>query len=141
MSIGVKLLRMLGQIGLISCMVMMVFTPLRFGTPGFVIGLLVYAAGYVMVMSSLNTFRTASAGRSVVSGFYRWSRNPQWVGLAMVLFGPALMTGVLLYMGIIISVAVIYHLQIVGEEKLCLKHYGDSYQAYVANVPRYLLFF
>ncbi len=141
MSIGVKILRILGQIGLISYIAMMVFTPLRFGPPGFVIGLLVYAVGYAMVMSSLNSFRTTAAGQPVVSGFYRWSRNPQWVGLAMVLFGSALMAGVLLYLGIVLSAAVIYHLQIVGEEKLCLRHYGDSYRAYMENVPRYLFFF
>ncbi len=141
MPIGVRILRTISQIGLIAYIFMMVFAPLRFGTPGFVIGVLIYIPGYVMVMGSLYTFRTTSVGQPVVSGFYRWSRNPQWVGLVMVMFGAALMTEVLLYLGIILSVAVIYHLQIVEEKKLCLTQNGDRYRAYMANVQRYLLFF
>ncbi len=138
MSSGIKILRAMGQIGLITCIVMMVFTPLRFGTLGFVIGVLLYIGGYIMVIGSLNTFRTTPVGQPVVSGFYRWSRNPQWVGLALIMFAAALMTGILLYMGIILCVALIYHQQILGEEKLCLAHYGDSYREYMTKVPRYL---
>lgn len=139
MSVRTRIVRSLGQLGLLGYIGMMVFTPLQISEASFVVGVVIYFGGYIMVVVALNTFRTTPVGKPVVSGLYRWSRNPQWVGLVLLLIGATLMSGVLLYIGIILVVVVIYHLQILAEEKLCLEHYGDGYRAYMAKVPRYLL--
>ncbi len=140
MPAGVKLVRLLGQVAMVACIGMMVFTPLMPGALVFLVGVLVYAAGYGIVMVALHHFKHTPADQAVVTGPYRFSRNPQWVGLVLVLAGAATMTGVWLYLGIILVVAIIYHLQILAEEKVCLEQYGDSFRAYMAKIPRYFWF-
>ena len=139
MSIGTKVVRLLGQVGLLTYIGMMIFTQLQTNLASFVVGMLIYIGGYVMVINALHSFKATPVGQPVVLGFYRWSRNPQWVGLVLVMIGAALMTGVLLYIAIILVVILIYHMQILAEEELCLMHYGDDYREYMAKVPRYLL--
>jgi protein-S-isoprenylcysteine O-methyltransferase Ste14 len=63
------------------------------------------------------------------------------VGLALVFIGAAFMSGIWFYVGIVLLVAVIYHLQILAEEQACLEQYGDRFRAYMDRVPRYFLFF
>jgi len=140
MPAGVKLVRLLGQMAMFAYIGMMVFTPLMFGSLVFPVGLLVYSAGYGTVMVALHHFRHTPADQPAVTGLYRLSRNPQWVGLALVLAGAAIMTDTWMYLGIILVVAIIYHLQILAEEQACLEQYGDSYRAYMAKIPRYFWF-
>ena len=137
MPAGVRVVRFLGQVAMLAYIGMMVFTPLTPGALVFTVGALVYAAGYGSVMIALRTFRQTPANQVVVGGPYRFSRNPQWVGLALVLAGAAIMSGVWLYLGFILAVAIIYHVQILAEEKACLEQYGDRYRAYMAKVPHY----
>lgn len=140
MPAGVKLARLLGQMAMFAYIGMMVFTPLMPGTPVFLAGVLIYVAGYGIVMVALHYFKHTPADQAVVAGPYRFSRNPQWVGLVLVLAGAATMTGVWLYLGIILVVTIIYHQQILAEEKVCLEQYGDSFRAYMAKIPRYFWF-
>ena len=140
MPAGVKFVRFLGQLAVLIYIGMMVFSPLMPGAPPFPAGVLIYAAGYASVMVALHYFKHTPANKPVVAGPYRVSRNPQWVGLVLVLAGAAVMSGVWLYLGIILVVVIIYHLQILAEEKACLEQYGDSFRGYMARVPRYIWF-
>jgi protein-S-isoprenylcysteine O-methyltransferase Ste14 len=137
---GVRFVRLLGQVAMVACIGMMVFTPLTPGALVFPFGILIYAAGYGIMMVALHHFKHTPADQVVAAGPYRFSRNPQWVGLVLVLAGVAIMSGVWLYLGIILVVAIIYHLQILAEEKACLEQYGDSFRAYMAKIPRYFWF-
>ena len=140
MPAGIKLVRLLGQMAVFAYIGMMVLTPLKPGALVFPIGVIIYAAGYAIVMVALHYFKHTPADHVVVTGPYRFSRNPQWVGLFLVLAGAAIMSGVWLHLGIIVLVAIIYHLQILAEERLCLEQYGDSFRAYMAKIPRYFWF-
>jgi protein-S-isoprenylcysteine O-methyltransferase Ste14 len=140
MSAGERIIRTLGQFTMLVYIGMMVFTPLQIGNASSIIGILLFFGGCAVVAHALHTFRITPVGQPVVLDLYRWSRNPQWVGLVMVLTGAALMAGVLLYLAILLVVVLIYHLQILAEEQLCLEHYADGYQDYMEKVPRYFLF-
>jgi protein-S-isoprenylcysteine O-methyltransferase Ste14 len=135
-----KFVRRLGQIAMLVYIGMMVFTPLKPNKPVFLIGILIYTAGYVIMMVALHSFNRAHSDQAVVTGPYRLSRNPQWIGVVLVLVGAAVMSGVLLYLGILLVVAIIYHLQILAEEQACLEQLGDSFRTYMDKVPRYFLF-
>lgn len=137
MPASVRLVRLLGQLAMFAYIGLMVFTPLRPGTLAFPVGILMYSVGYGLVMVALHHFQRTPVDQVVATGPYRFSRNPQWVGLALVLAGAAAMTGIWLYMGIILGVAIIYHLQLLAEEQACLELYGDSFRAYMARIPRY----
>jgi protein-S-isoprenylcysteine O-methyltransferase Ste14 len=91
-------------------------------------------------MSALYFFRKTPVGQPVINGPYRASRNPQWLGLFLVLLGSAIAVGIWLYIGIVAVVGVIYHIQILDEEKACIQKYGASYHDYMKRIPRYFLF-
>jgi protein-S-isoprenylcysteine O-methyltransferase Ste14 len=132
-------IRLLGQLAMVAYIVMMIFTPMRIGTPIFLVGAAVYGIGFVLEMSALFYFRKTPVGQPAVEGPYRFSRNPQWLGLFLVLFGSAIAAGVGLYIGLVILVGIIYHKQILDEEKACIQKYGESYREYMKRIPRYFL--
>jgi protein-S-isoprenylcysteine O-methyltransferase Ste14 len=132
--------RRFGQLSMVAYILMMVFTPLDFNPPSFLPGALIYCFGLSMEISALYSFRIAPPGRPVEMGPYHVSRNPQWVGLFLVLLGSAVAAGVWLYVAMVLAVGVIYHIQILDEEALCLQTFGDSYREYMHRIPRYLLF-
>jgi steroid 5-alpha reductase family enzyme len=133
-------IRLLGQLAMVAYIVMLIFTPLRIGTPLFLLGAAVYFIGLIFEMSALYSFRRMPVGQPAVKGPYRLSRNPQWLGLFLVLLGSAIAAGIWAYFGIVIAVGIIYHMQILDEEKVCMKKYGDSYRTYMERIPRYFLF-
>ena len=132
--------RLSGQLAMVAFILMMVFTPLRIGSPVILAGGTVYCIGLALEMSALYYFRKTPAGEPVVKGPYRLSRNPQWLGLFLVLMGSAIAAGIWVYIGIIVIVGIIYHRQILDEEAACLKKYGEGYRVYMERIPRYFLF-
>jgi protein-S-isoprenylcysteine O-methyltransferase Ste14 len=118
----------------------MMMTPLNINNPIFLVGAVIYSIGYVFVMSALHYFRITPAGQPVVGGPYRVSRNPQWLGLFLVFLGSAIATRIWLYVGMVVIVGLIYHIQILDEEAACIKKYGESYREYMKRIPRYFLF-
>jgi len=133
-------IRLVGQFAMIGYILMMIFTPMDIQQPLFLVGAGIYTIGYLFVISALYYFRRTPIGQPVVAGPYRISRNPQWVGLFLILLGSGLASGVWLYVGIVIIVGIIYHIQILEEEKVCILQFGESYQSYMKRIPRYLLF-
>ncbi len=133
-------IRLCGQLTMTGYIVMMIFTPLHFNNPIFFVGAVIYAIGYIFEMSALHYFRITPLRQPVVGGPYRISRNPQWLGLFLVLLGSAFAAGIWLYIGMVILVGFIYHIQILDEEAACIDKYGDSYREYKKHIPRYFLF-
>ena len=134
------LLRIFGQLAMMACIIMMVFTPLKIGNPVFLVGATIFFIGFILEMSALYYFRKTSVGQPVINGPYRASRNPQWLGLFLALLGSAIAVGIWLLIVIVVVVGVIYHIQILDEEKACIKKYGESYGEYMKRIPRYFLF-
>ena len=77
--------------------------------------------------------------RLVVTGFYRWVRNPIYVGLIAIIIGEALILGderMLVYAAIL---WLFFHFWVVGVEAPELSHsFGDAFATDKANVPRWL---
>ena len=119
-------IRICGQLAMIAYIVMMIFTPLHFNNPIFFVGAMIYAIGYIFEMSALHYFRITPPKQPVVGGPYRIPRNPQWLGLFLVLLGSAIAARIWLYIGMVIIVGFIYHIQILDEEAACIKKYGKS---------------
>lgn len=134
-------IRLLGQLTMVTYIVLMVFTPLKPGQPVCYAGITIFLLGFVLEMSALHYFRKKPLDGPVVNGPYRISRNPQWVGLLLVLLGSAIAVGIWIYIAAVLVVAVIYHKQILDEEKACIEKFGDGYRQYMESIPRYFLFF
>jgi len=126
-----------GQLVAVAFIAIMVFTPITRSFGLMAAGLTVYVLGYCMVIVSLRYFRRSRLGHPVTDGPYRVSRNPQWVGLFLILLGAAIMSGAWLMIVMVLVVGCIYHLQILEEEKACATLYGEAYARYLRQVPRY----
>lgn len=89
--------------------------------------------------TTINPLRPERTRSLVVSGMYRVTRNPMYLGLVCILAAwtvflesPATLVGPVIFVGYITR------FQIVPEERLLLEHFGEQYRAYLQRVPRWL---
>ncbi len=128
-----------GQLVAFAFIALMVFVPITHSRGLLTLGLAIYVLGHFTVVVSLRYFRLANEGRPAADGPYRVSRNPQWVGLFLVLMGTAILSSAWLPIAMVLLVGCIYHIQILEEERACAALYGEEYHTYRRQVPRYLL--
>jgi len=75
----------------------------------------------------------------VVTGLYRYVRNPMYVSILAILIGQSLLLArieLAIYAGVVFAVTAVW----VGiyEEPTLRRKFDGSYQTYCANVPRFL---
>jgi protein-S-isoprenylcysteine O-methyltransferase Ste14 len=111
-------------------------------------GLILIAAGLAVVLDAFARFAWEGLGTPapvaptrtlVVSGFYRFVRNPMYVAVTAMIFGQAVLFaswGIALY-GLVIAAAfdTFVHLY---EEPALSRAYGEQYAAYRAATPRWI---
>jgi protein-S-isoprenylcysteine O-methyltransferase Ste14 len=111
------------------------------------LGLLPLTLGTGLLLWCVRAFYVAGRGtlapwdpprELVVSGMYRFSRNPMYVAVVLVLWGWALAfrsRSVAMY-ALVVMVA--FHLRIVfGEEPWLARRHGEQWVRYKAQVPRW----
>jgi protein-S-isoprenylcysteine O-methyltransferase Ste14 len=75
----------------------------------------------------------------VVSGLYRHTRNPMYVGVVSAVAGQALLLGDSRLLWYAIIVWICFHLFVLLYEEPTLRvTFGDEYERFCANVPRWL---
>ena len=75
----------------------------------------------------------------VVAGLYRYVRNPQYVGVVLVMVGEALLSGMVVLFGYAALMAIGYHLFVrYYEEPTLGRLFGEPYARYREAVPRWL---
>lgn len=114
-----------------------VFLPLQLGTFPFWIGLAIYVVALVIFNVALINYRNTPLDRPVTQGLYRYSRNPQTVGLLLAFVGTAVAVGAWLLVLLVAVMSLSVNTRILAEERACLTQYGESYREYMARVPRY----
>jgi protein-S-isoprenylcysteine O-methyltransferase Ste14 len=131
----------IGKLISLGGLVLIVFTPLKIGTPVFVLGAVAVLLGLAGVIASVINFAGTPLDEPVTRGLYRISRHPQIVGAGLVLLGASIAIGS--WAAVILWAAghLFGHWGILAEEEICLKQYGESYRQYLNRVPRYFLFF
>lgn len=111
-------------------------------------GLVPLGVGSVLLLACVREFHVAGHGtlapwapptRLVATGLYRWSRNPMYVAVLLILTGWAIgyqSWPMALYA---VAVAVVFHLRVVlHEEPWLARTFGDVWTQYQAEVPRWL---
>ncbi|WP_431282927.1 methyltransferase family protein [Humitalea sp. 24SJ18S-53] len=91
------------------------------------------------VATTINPMAPGKASVLVDSGVFSVSRNPMYLGQAVILFALALFLG----HGAAVIVAPLHvwfltRVQILPEERALLARFGAPYAAYMARVPRWL---
>ena len=128
----------LGKPFSLACIGLMIYSPIKVGTIVFWIGFVLYIIGMLVMFIALFEYRSAPVNELVQTGIYKYSRNPQWAGLALIFYGTAIMVGNGLAVLLLSGTQVLYHFRIEGEERACLAAYGDPYRKYKDSVRRYI---
>ena len=131
------LLSAIGKPFSLACIVLLTFTPLVYPSGFFFAGLFFYLLGCMVMFTALFEYKRTPVADPVTGGIYRFSRNPQWVGLVLVFAGNAIMVGNGLALCLFFVSLALNHFRILGEERACLAAYGVNYQRYLDAVPRY----
>jgi protein-S-isoprenylcysteine O-methyltransferase Ste14 len=111
------------------------------------LGLLLLAFGVVALLWCVRDFYVSGKGtlapwappeNLVVVGLYRYSRNPMYVSVALMLLGWATSFGSIGLFIYTLVVATAFHLRVVwGEEPWLARTHGVRWEQYVARVPRW----
>ena len=131
----------LGKSFSLANIIMILFGRLQIGHVEFLIGTILYAAGLALLVVSIIHYRDAPLDQPITKGVYKYSRNPQMVSIYILFAGMSLTLGAwlnLLFLGVAVLCS---HFSILGEEKALLEQYGESYEHYKEQVPRYFVFF
>ncbi len=83
--------------------------------------------------------KTIGAAQLVTCGCYAYSRNPLYVANALLWFGIAALTGIpLLLIPVFLILVFQYYAIVLAEEEYLRKKFGEEFETYCRNVPRFL---
>jgi protein-S-isoprenylcysteine O-methyltransferase Ste14 len=110
-------------------------------------GMVPISIGFIIYIWCSNSFVTHGKGspipftptkRLVVTGLYRFVRNPLYIAGSLVLAGEALLfqsLGILIYCLVMFA---IFNIHVFMEEKLLADQFGETYEQYRKSVPRWI---
>jgi protein-S-isoprenylcysteine O-methyltransferase Ste14 len=113
-------------------------------TPLDYVGVVIGALGIILCLAAMIPFGSVlkilcvETGKLTVSGLYRWSRNPQYIGWFLFLLGFALNDWSLWCLAALSIVAISLHFLVLIEEEHLLRVFGDQYRDFNSKTPRYL---
>lgn len=111
------------------------------------IGLAVMLIGTLVIFSAAGLFvryRTAiiphkPATRLVTTGIFHWTRNPMYLGMALLYCGLAIFFDSLLGLLLLPVVLLVIQTQVMAKEEAYLERtFGDEYRAYKTSVRRWI---
>lgn len=111
-------------------------------------GLVVMLTGAVGLLWCVRDFYVQGKGtlapweppeKLVVVGLYRWSRNPMYLSVLLVLLGWAAAFASVALLGYVALIVLAFHLRVVlGEEPWLAERHGAAWQDYASRVPRWV---
>ena len=111
-----------------------------------VMGVALIAIGGALSFLGSRTFTQAGTNvppwepalKLVITGPYRWLRNPMYVGGIGMLAGIAILIASDWLLALLVPAALLLHYGVVlREERYLERKFGESYRQYKATVPRY----
>jgi protein-S-isoprenylcysteine O-methyltransferase Ste14 len=111
-----------------------------------VIGSVFFLAGLALAGSAIGLFRAnrtnvnpnAPVTALVTSGPYRFTRNPMYVGLALVYLAVAIWTASLWACVLLVAVLIIIRYAVIArEERYMTAKFGDAYISFTSRVRRW----
>lgn len=89
--------------------------------------------------TTVDPTRPGKASAMVVSGVYRWSRNPMYAGFLLALAGwAAFLSHALAFAFLPAFILYINRFQIIPEERMLAEKFGEQFTAYRGTVRRWL---
>ena len=132
--------------GLLALGLLLDRDPLRFG-PASILGIALCVGGVGLTALALSLFRSSETrpepwqpARSLVNrGIYRFTRNPMYLGMAMLSLGIAMaFTSVPGAVLVCVALIIVDRVVVTREEAYLKRRFGQDYIAYMASVRRWL---
>lgn len=116
--------------------------PLWLGGSLFVVGGIIGLVGLIQFYrqsTSINPHQPDNASSLIDSGIYRFSRNPMYVALLLILISYGIYLGDILAI-LILPLFVLYmnYFQIIPEEKALQQKFGKEFEKYQSKVRRWI---
>ncbi len=111
------------------------------------LGLILCLLGIALAVSAAGLFRKAETGivpfsdatSLVTSGPFQRSRNPMYLGMAMVLLGAALIAGSISSLLVVPAFMLLIQSRFIrGEEQMLREEFGEEFEDYCRRVRRWL---
>lgn len=97
-------------------------------------------AGFAKHKTTVNPHDLGKSSRLVTTGVYGITRNPMYVGMALIVLGFGIGTGSLIALSLApVFVIAMTKFQIRPEEAAMRRLFGENFDTYAARVPRWLL--
>ena len=122
------------------------FDPWRVSGHG--LGVVLVSIGLILLIWCIRDFYLAGRGtlapweppkHLVIVGLYRFTRNPMYIGVLLIVGGMAMLFGSPLLRIYLIILALGFHLRVlISEETWLAKQFGEEWLEYKKNVPRWL---
>jgi protein-S-isoprenylcysteine O-methyltransferase Ste14 len=116
--------------------------------PKYAIGALVFVVGLFGLLWCVRDFYVKGKGtlapwsppsELVVVGLYRYTRNPMYVSVLLLVLSWSVLFGSLALLGYAVALGVVFHLRVIfGEEPWLVQRYGAKWEDYKHRVPRWL---
>ena len=136
-----RVFTIIGKLFSLACLILIILTPLKINSSAFIVGLILYAIGLAGLVVAMLNFKDTPLNQPVTKGVYKISRHPQIVALFVIILGICVAIGSWAALFMLMVSKLLQHFGIIAEEEVCLRRYGESYRAYMEQVPRYFLFF
>ena len=102
-----------------------------------ILGVLFFALATITMKTSWRVGIPEEKTSLITEGIYNWSRNPAFVGFALLYLSICLMFYNIPLVLVSIWAAIMLHLQILQEEKHMQHMFGDEYNLYTKHTLRY----
>jgi protein-S-isoprenylcysteine O-methyltransferase Ste14 len=116
--------------------------------PKYSFGAVVFVVGLLGLLWCVRDFYVKGKGtlapwsppnELVVVGLYRYSRNPMYVSVLLLVLGWSFWFGSLALLGYAVALAIGFHLRVIfGEEPWLAQRHGEKWEVYTHRVPRWL---
>jgi len=111
------------------------------------LGWFALVAGFAIMLTAAGLFRKAgtetrpwkTSSALITEGVYRWTRNPMYLGMALIYGGAALVLNSLVALLFLIPLIYVIQREVIErEEAYMAARFGDAYRAYKDQVRRWL---
>ena len=97
------------------------------------------ATQFERAQTTVNPRRPEGTSTLVTDGIYRFTRNPMYVGLMLVLLGwSAFLASPVSLGGVVAFIVYITRFQIKPEERILVEKFGDEYREYMSGRRRWI---
>jgi len=89
--------------------------------------------------TTVNPYTPEKSGRLVTTGIYRFTRNPMYLGMAVLLFAQGMWLGTWVFVPVLVLfVSYMTCFQILPEEEALIEKFDEEYAEYCTKVRRWI---